>query len=287
MILITGATGKTGGEVSRQLAAAGIPFRVLVRNPDKAGPLRELGAEISIGDIADRAAVERAMEGVDKALLVMANEEQQLVWEKQFTDVAVAAGVDHLVYLSSVESVPESPNPIPQNHVAAEAYIRASGLTYTMVRPTFFMQMFTGMAPRIKETGKIVMPAGSGTIATTDLRDVAEIIVGIFTKPEGHENQSYDLTGPDLLTFIEIAACFSKLLGREIQYVDQPIDEFRSVLRAIKFPEWRVDAVSKELEAIGAGSIDHTTDTIGELLGRPPVSLEQFIRDHIDLFTDG
>ena len=84
MILITGATGKTGGEVSRQLAAAGIPFRVLVRNPDKAGPLRELGAEISIGDIADRAAVERAMEGVDKALLVMANEEQQLVWEKQF-----------------------------------------------------------------------------------------------------------------------------------------------------------------------------------------------------------
>lgn len=287
MILITGATGKTGGEVSRQLAAAGIPFRVLVRNPDKAGPLRELGAEISIGDIADRAAVERAMEGVDKVLLVMANEEQQLVWEKQFTDVAVAAGVDHLVYLSSVESVPESPNPIPQNHVAAEAYIRASGLTYTMVRPTFFMQMFTGMAPRIKETGKIVMPAGSGTIATTDLRDVAEIIVGIFTKPEGHENQSYDLTGPDLLTFIEIAACFSKLLGREIQYVDQPIDEFRSVLRAIKFPEWRVDAVSKELEAIGAGSIDHTTDTIGELLGRPPVSLEQFIRDHIDLFTDG
>lgn len=287
MILITGATGKTGGEVSRQLAAAGIPFRVLVRNPDKAGPLRELGAEISIGDIADRAAVERAMEGVDKALLVMANEEQQLVWEKQFTDVAVAAGVDHLVYLSSVESVPESPNPIPQNHVAAEAYIRASGLTYTMVRPTFFMQMFTGMAPRIKETGKIVMPAGSGTIATTDLRDVAEIIVGIFTKPEGHENQSYDLTGPDLLTFVEIAACFSKLLGREIQYVDQPIDEFRSVLRAIKFPEWRVDAVSKELEAIGAGSIDHTTDTIGELLGRPPVSLEQFIRDHIDLFTDG
>lgn len=287
MILITGATGKTGGEVSRQLAAAGIPFRVLVRNPDKAGPLRELGAEISIGDIADRAAVERAMEGVDKVLLVMANEEQQLVWEKQFTDVAVAAGVDHLVYLSSVESVPESPNPIPQNHVAAEAYIRASGLTYTMVRPTFFMQMFTGMAPRIKETGKIVMPAGSGTIATTDLRDVAEIIVSIFTKPEGHENQSYDLTGPDLLTFVEIAACFSKLLGREIQYVDQPIDEFRSVLRAIKFPEWRVDAVSKELEAIGAGSIDHTTDTIGELLGRPPVSLEQFIRDHIDLFTDG
>lgn len=286
MILITGATGKTGGEVSRQLAAAGMPFRVLVRNPDKAGPLRELGADIAIGDVADRSAVERAMEGVDKALLVLPNDEQQLVWEKQFTDVAVAAGVTHLLYLSSIESVPESTNPITRNHVAAEAHIRASGLTYTMLRPTFFMQMFTGMAARIKETGKIVMPAGSGTVATTDLRDVAEVIVGIFAKREGHENRSYDLTGPDLLTFVEIAECFSKVLGRDIQYVDQPLDEFRSVLRAIKMPEWRVDAVCKELASIGAGATDHTTGTIAELLGRPPCSLEQFIRDHVSLFTD-
>ena len=283
MILITGSTGKTGGEVARQLAAASIPFRALIRNRDKAGPIEALGSEIVIGDIGDQATLVRALDGVDKAFLVLGNDEEQLTLEKQFTDAAVAAGVQHLVYLSSLESVPESTNPITQNHVAAETYIRESGLTWTMIRPTFFMQMFEGMAPRIKSTGKIVMPAGAGTVSTTDLRDVAEVIVDALTKP-GHENKSYDLTGPELLTFSEIADQFSAILDRTIEYVDQPMDEFRAVLKSINMSEWRTDAVSKELEAIGAGAIDHTTDTIQELLGRPPTSLEQFIRDHAPLF---
>ncbi len=285
MILITGATGKTGGEVARQLAAAKLPFRALVRNVDKGRAVKALGAKIIVGDMADKAALQRAMEGVDKAFLVLSNDEEQLVLEKQFTDAAVAAHVGHLVYLSSLESVPESKNPITQNHVASENYIRESGLTWTMIRPTFFMQMFEGMAPRIKETGKIVMPAGNGTVSTTDLRDVGEVIVDVLTNNSGdHANQSYDLTGPELLTFAEIADKFSTVLGRRIEYVDQPMDAFEQVLRSINLPEWRVDAVCKELEAIAAGVVDHTTDTIETLLGRPATSLTRFIEDHRKLF---
>ena len=285
MILITGATGKTGGEVARQLAAAKLPFRALVRNVEKGHAVKALGAKIIVGDMADKAALQRAMEGVDKAFLVLSNDEEQLVLEKQFTDAAVAAHVGHLVYLSSLESVPESKNPITQNHVASENYIRESGLTWTMIRPTFFMQMFEGMAPRIKETGKIVMPAGNGTVSTTDLRDVGEVIVDVLTNNSGdHANQSYDLTGPELLTFAEIADRFSTVLGRRIEYVDQPIDAFEQVLRSINLPEWRIDAVCKELEAIAAGVVDHTTDTIEDLLGRPATSLTRFIEDHRKLF---
>ena len=280
MILITGATGKTGGEVARQLAAAKLPFRALVRNVEKGHAVKALGAKIIVGDMADKAALQRAMEGVDKAFLVLSNDEEQLVLEKQFTDAAVAAHVGHLVYLSSLESVPESKNPITQNHVASENYIRESGLTWTMIRPTFFMQMFEGMAPRIKETGKIVMPAGNGTVSTTDLRDV-----DVLTDNSGdHANQSYDLTGPELLTFAEIADRFSTVLGRRIEYVDQPMDAFEQVLRSINLPEWRIDAVCKELEAIAAGVVDHTTDTIEDLLGRPATSLTRFIEDHRKLF---
>ena len=117
------------------------------------------------------------------------------------------------------------------------------------------------------------------------LRDVAELAVKIFGE-SGHEGQSYDLTGPDLLTFVEIAELFSKVLGRDIQYVDQPLEEFRARLRAVKLPEWRVDAVCKELSSIAGGAVDHTTETLGKLLGRPPTSLEQFIRDHAGLFSD-
>jgi uncharacterized protein YbjT (DUF2867 family) len=285
MILITGATGKTGGEVARQLAAADVPFRALIRNPDKAEELNTLGAELVFGDIADKAFLSRALSGIDKAFLVMPNDEQQLVLEKQFTDAAVIAGVQHLVYLSSLESVPESTNPITRNHVAAENHIRESGVTWTIMRPTFFMQNFETSAPRIKDAGQIVMPVGNGTVSATDLRDVGEVIRETLTKT-GHENKSYDLTGPELLTFTEIAARFSKVLGTPVEFIDQPMKEFAELLRTIGLNEWRVDAVCKELEAIGAGVVDHTTDTIEELLGRPPFSLEQYITDHLSLFRD-
>jgi len=283
MILITGATGKTGGEVARQLAAAGVPFRALVRSPDKAAEIPQLGATIVVGDLADKESLKLALDGVEKAFLVLSNDEQQLVLEKQFTDAAVAGGVKHLVYLSSLESVPESKNPITQNHVAAENYIRKSGLIWTIIRPTFFMQNLASSATRIKDAGQIVMPAGNGTVSATDLRDVGEVIRIVLTEP-GHENKSYDLTGPELLTFAEIAARFSKVLGTDVQYVDQPMDEFRQILRSINLSEWRVEAVCKELEAIAAGVVDHTTETISELLGRAPTSLDEYIKDHAELY---
>lgn len=283
MILLTGATGKTGGEVARQLAAAGFPFRALVRTTAKAEALGNLGAEIVVGDVADDAALNRALEGVDRALLVMPNGEHQLLLENRFAYRAQRAGVRHLVKLSSLESLPQSVNPITRMHVASEDFIRESGMDWTMIRPTFFMQQFLGSAAAIREHRRISMPAGNGTIAPTDLRDVAAVIVRVLTE-DGHQNQSYDLTGPELLTLHEIAGIFSGVLGRDIAYFDQPEAEFRARLAGAKLAPWRIDAVCKEFEAIAAGVIDHTTGTMARLLGRPAGSLEQFIRDHLALY---
>jgi uncharacterized protein YbjT (DUF2867 family) len=283
MILLTGVTGKTGGEVARQLAAAGVPFRALIRNPAKADALRAMTADVVIGDVADDAVLNEALHGVARALLVMPNGEDQLSLERRFTDYAARAGVRHLVKLSSLESVPESTNPITRMHVASEQHIRDSGMAWTMIRPTFFMQIFLGSATAIREQRRITMPAGTGTIAPTDLRDVGAVIRRVLTEP-GHESQSYDLTGPELLTLAEIAARFSAVLGREIHYVDQPLAEFRARLSALGLAPWRIAAVCKEFEAIAAGVIDHTTGTVARLLGRPATSLEQFVRDHLALF---
>ena len=283
MILLTGVTGKTGGEVARQLSAAGVPFRALIRNQAKADAFPAMNCELVIGDVADDAVLAAALNGAERALLVMPNGEEQLRLESRFTDHAVRAGVRHLVKLSSLESVPESANPITRMHVASEQHIRDSGMDWTMIRPTFFMQTFLTSAKAIREQQRIAMPAGTGTIAPTDLRDVAAVIRRVLTEP-GHESQSYDLTGPELITLAEVAARFSAVLGRNVSYVDQPMAEFRQRLAGINLAPWRIDAVCKEFEAIAAGAIDHTTDTIARLLGRPPVSLEQFIRDHLALF---
>ncbi len=279
MILLTGATGNTGRETAKLLAQAGVPFRALIRNPDKAGPLEALGAEIAIGDFGDADALRNALAGIDKAYLVTPNEEQQAQWERQFVELAKEAGVGHVVYLSSMESVPGAKTPVTQAHVATEQQLRETGMAWTMVRPTFFNQLLLAAAKGVKEKNAIVFPLGTGPLVTTDVRDIAAVITLALTQP-GHENQSYDITGPDLVTMDEIAAIFSKVLGREISYVDQPIEDFANILRAIGVNEWRVKAVCDELTEISHGSLTRRTDTIEKLLGRPPISIEQFVQDY-------
>ncbi len=282
MILVTGATGKTGGEVARQLIGQGTPIRVFARDPSKLGSEFD-SAELVTGDFADRGAVEAAVSGVTKAVLILSNGEDQLDLEKQFTDCAAGAGVKHLVYLSSMESVPGTTNAITSMHVAAEDHIRASGMGWTMIRPTFFMQNLLGSARTIKAEDTISLPVGTGKIAATDMRDAASVMAAVLTGDDSHINQSYDLTGPSLMTMDEVAATFSSVLGREIRYVEQPLEEFGNYLGQF-LPAWRVNAVCEEFEAIAKGSVDHTTDTVKQILGRDPTSVEQFIRDHLGVF---
>jgi len=284
MILVTGATGKTGGEVAKHLAAKGAPFRVIVRSADKAAPLKDLGAEIVEGDLSDKACVEQAMQGVTKAFLVLPNTEEQEAIEKLFVDVCADNNV-HVVYLSSMESIPGCTTTVTKMHVRVEDYIREKGLTYTMIRPTFFMQLFVGSAAKIKETGNIVMPTADGKLVPTDLRDVGEVIARVLTE-NGHENQSYDITGPELITMGEVAERFTKVLGREFKHVSPPLTAYGEVLGKVGFPAWRVEAVCGELGGIAGGMITHKADEkMTELLGRPPRSIDEFLADHKDLFV--
>lgn len=283
MILVTGATGKTGGAVAKELAAHNIPFRVLVRNADKAADLKALGAEIAVGDMADKAAVSAALEGCDKAVLIMANGEQQLTMENLFTDCAVEAGVTHLVKLSSMESEPGTTKPIPAMHVASEEHIKASGMNWTMIRPTFFTQNFLSAARTIQASSEINLALGNAVVAPTDLRDVAEVIRLVLTD-DTHLNQSYDLTGPEALSLAQAAEKFSSVLGREIKYVPQSVEDFQNVLRKVGLPEWRVNAVGDEFRLLSEKASMHTTDTMQQILGRAPTSVEQFAKDHIGVF---
>lgn len=283
MILVTGATGKTGGQVAKELTAHSIPVRVLVRSAEKASALKDLGAEIAVGDMADKAAVSEALRGIDKAVLIMANGEHQLTMEKQFTDCAVAAGVKHLVKLSSMESKPGTTKPIPAMHVASEEYIKASGLNWTMVRPTFFTQNFLSAARTIKANGEIDLALGDAVVAPTDIRDVAEVIRLVLTD-DAHLNMEYDLTGPEALSLAQAAEKFSKVLGREIRYVPQSVEDFRKVLTQVGLPEWRVNAVCDEFRLLSDKAGTHTTDTIQQVLGRAPTSVEQFVKDHIEIY---
>lgn len=282
MILLTGVTGKIGGETARQLIAKGAKLRALVRDAGKAADLQAAGVELVVGDIADAGTVKRALAGVDKAFLLLPNGEQQEANEKQFTDLCVAAGVKHLVKMSSMEATATAQTPIPRAHWAVEEYIRASGLAWTMVKPNFFMQNLLASAKSIREQDRFSLPMGAGTTGMADARDIGAVCAEVLTG-RGHAGKSYEITGPEVLNFAQVAERFSAVLGRKIAYVPLPMEQFRERMTGVLKP-WHLDAVCQLFQEIADIGLDHTTDTFRKLIGRDPIPLRQFIEDHIALF---
>jgi uncharacterized protein YbjT (DUF2867 family) len=285
MILITGATGKTGKEAAKRLRAKGAHVRAIVRNPDKAADLAALGVEIVAGDVGDRDTLAKALRGIQKAVLVLPNGPRQLLLELQFAEAAEAAGVKHLLKLSSMEAVVGAKNPVHQTHLQVEDRIQHSTLAWTMIRPNFYMQNFLANAATIRAQGKFFLPFGAhGKAAMTDVRDVAEVIAHVLTTP-GHERRSYEITGPEVLSFAQVAAKLSEALGKPVEYVDMDPAEYRKRLSQFLTSVWHLDAVCDIFAEIRNGYVAPVTNTFRELVGREPTSIAQFIRDHRALFT--
>jgi uncharacterized protein YbjT (DUF2867 family) len=264
------------------LLAKGARCRVLVRNEAKAAELKAAGVELVVGDIADAGTLRRALEGVEKALLIMPNGRTQQASETQFTDLAVAAGLKHLVKMSSMEAVAHAKTPIPQAHWAVEEHIRTSGLPWTMIKPNFFMQNLLTSANSIRQQRRFSLPMGNGTTGMADVRDIGAVCAEVLTG-KGHAGKSYEITGPEVLTFHDVAERFSEVLGEKVEYVPMPIEQFRERMKNVLEP-WHLNAVSELFREIDEIGLDHTTDTFRKLMGREPVSLRQFIRDNLALF---
>lgn len=284
MILLTGATGKTGGETAKALAAKGVKIRALVRNAEKAASLKAAGIELAIGDASDAASVQKALADVDRLLVLLPNSQQQLDLEKQLVDQAKKAGVRHIVKMSSMEAMASATTPIPKIHWASEEHIRKSGLAWTMVKPNFFMQNLLASARSIKENGSFSLPMGTGKTAMSDTRDIGAVTAEALSG-KGHEGKSYEITGPQLLTFGQVAERFSEVLGRKINYVAADPAAYLEILKRVLPNEWHANAVSQLFAQIAEGGLNHTTDVFKKLMGREPISLTQFLRDHIGAFS--
>jgi uncharacterized protein YbjT (DUF2867 family) len=280
MILLTGVTGKTGGAVANALIEKGVTFRALVRDADKAAAFKEAGAELIVGDMGDRDAVARALDGVDKAALILPNSQEQKDMELQFVDLAAEAGVKHLVKLSSLEARDDATSPVPQLHWAVEEHIRETGMEWTMIRPNFFMDNLLGAGRTIKSDGNFALPMADGIVVPMDCRDIgatiAEVLIG-----EGHAGQSYEISGPEQMTFHDIADQFSAVLGKKVEYVNAEPVAYRDRVAPFLSSEWHADAVSHLFGEIRDGVlIPQVNDTFKKLVGREPITFQQFVRDH-------
>ena len=281
MILLTGITGNIGSATARALLDQGVKFRALVRNLEKAEPWAEKGVELLQGDLDDAASVQRALAGVDRALLVMPNGEFQERAELAFTQAAQAARLGWLIKLSSPEAVRGTTSPIPLAHIAAEDAIMASGLKWTFVRPSFYMQNFRGSVKTAQTTGKLSMPMGNGTIAVTDNNDAGLFIAKILTDADStpHYGQCYDITGPDpVMSFHDVARAIGETIGKPVVYDDCDPKAFQEAIRPFHRNQWHSDAVARLFAEIANGRTPgHKTDTFQKIMGRPGRSLREYL----------
>jgi uncharacterized protein YbjT (DUF2867 family) len=272
MIAVTGATGAIGSRVAARLAGAGVPMRLLVRDPARA-PAHP-GAEVRrIGGYAAGDDVRAALEGADTLFLVPAAESaDRIEHHRTAIEAAVAAGVRHLIYLSFVDARPDSTFTLGRDHWATEEIIRATGVAHTFPR----MNLYMDFLPDMVVDGVVRGPAGDGRYAAILRDDVAASVAAILTS-QGHEGRAYDLTGPAAFSLAEAAELMTRATGRPVRFVDETDEEAYASRSGYGAPDWQVEAWVTTYHAIRDGSLARVSPHVRELTGRDPVSLEQYL----------
>jgi uncharacterized protein YbjT (DUF2867 family) len=280
MILVIGATGTVGSEVVRQLVATGERPRALVRDPATAR--QRLGDQVEhvVGDLDRPETIAAALAGVDRVFLLTTQSSRQPEWERAVIGAAARTGVGQLVKLSVFRANEQSPLQVARQHGQAERVLAQSGLAATILRPVFFMQNLLAMV----HDGAIATAAGDGRVAMVDARDIAAVAVATLTGG-GHAGKTYTLTGPEALTFYQVASVLSRQTGRPLRHVRVPPDKVRVALQGRGVAAWYADDMAKLHSMLAVGYEEVVTDDIHRVTGRPPRTLAQFAGDHAGVLT--
>ena len=283
MKLVVGATGTNGREIVRRLAGSGVAVRALVRRLDKGAELQAPNVSLAAGDLDDPASLDSALSGVDRALFVAAVDERYVGWFRNFVAAAQRAGAPHVVKFSALGADPDSPSVLLRQHGETDRMLADSVLRYTILRPNSFHQNMLWSAGTIKNQGAFYLPLKEGCQSLVDVRDIAAVALKALTD-EGHAGQTYELTGPESLSYHDVAAILTRVLGKPVRYVDVPPEAARESMIQAGSPEWNARAVVELLVTFATGSAARRTDVIERLTGHRPISFEQFATDHAAAF---
>jgi uncharacterized protein YbjT (DUF2867 family) len=279
-VLVTGATGNTGSGLVQALRKAGVNVRAFVRNEAKAQSLKDLGAEIVVGDLDRPETIAPAVEGVDRIYLLTWNGPTQAQQAINVIQAAKKAGIPHIVRHSMWGS---KNSRIVQQGDQVEAALFSSGLPWTLIKPTFFMQNLMMAAQTIASDGMLYWDTGDGKLGMIDLRDIVDAAFAVLTG-DGHEGKSYILTGPEAVSMHEVANTFSKVLGKKVTYVSVPGEAALQSMLSMGFPEWIARGYGELMAGFSEGFASRTTDNVKTLTGHPARSIEQFVRDFAQVF---
>jgi uncharacterized protein YbjT (DUF2867 family) len=288
-VLVIGATGRVGVAVLTALdalpAAHRPHIRALARRPDAVAATSN-PISIVTGDLRDASALKSAITGVDTIFLMTGDSRDQVALECGVIAAAVAAGRPRIVKLSAITAgLPARPS-FGALHGAIEDDLRASGLPFTILRPTMFFQSLELFAGPIKSANRLIAPAGLGAVAMIDIADVAAVATCVITQPN-HDRKTYTLTGAAALTMVDVAGALSKNSGRAISYINPPLPIARLMMYFAGGMDWWLSGKITDLfGAIRQGAEAVVHHDVQALLGREPVSIETYISNRSDFWLE-
>ena len=283
MILVTGAAGKTGRAVIRALAARGAAVRALVHRAEQRDVVTEAGArEVVTGDMRVASDLLPALKGVRAVYHIPPNvSPDEVTLGEAMIGAALAAGVEHFVYHSVLHPQVEA---MPHHwlKLRVEEALFASGLPYTILQPTAYMQNVLGQRQSIVDEGRYVVPYAVETrLSLVDLRDVAEVVALVLTAP-GHLWATYELVGTEPLSQTEVAAQLSRALDRPVRAEALSREVWAEQARAAGLGEYQVETLLKMFRYYERFGFSGNSRVMEQLLGRSARSFGAFAAEAAD-----
>jgi uncharacterized protein YbjT (DUF2867 family) len=295
-ILVTGAAGRVGAvgrTVTELLLKRGKPVRAMVRNEDdRAQVLRDMGAEVVVGDLLDLDSVNRVIAGCETMYFGLSISDAYLAATVNTAAVAKQHGVKAFINMSQMtvsqmSTTETTPSPQHKLQWLSEQALNWSGLPVVHVRPTIFLEgFFLTLTPdSIRQSNQIRLPFGEGKTSPVAAEDVARVVATLLENPQSHIGKIYELTGPQSENMYFYAQEYSKALGRTITFRDIPVEPWRDALLERGWPLHVVNHLAAMADLHRAGRFDRMSDDARTLTGQGPLSVQEFVRKNAAAFT--
>jgi uncharacterized protein YbjT (DUF2867 family) len=281
MILITGPTGKIGKELVKELHDRGLPFKVMARSTEALKEFAAKGIPAVHGDFEHPESFNNVLAGIDTVFLLTIPQPEILAVEAKFLNACKTKAVRYVVRTSAMGANPWAASALIRNHGRCETQLEDSGLAWTILRPTIFMQnLVPFIGANVARESTLFAPAGEARMPWVDTRDIAAVAAQVLTG-KGHEGLVYEITGPEALTYTQVAERLSTLVGRQIRYVDVPDGAALQSMLTMGMTPWMAEGLITlyHLFKANAGTA-LALDTVERITGRPARSLTAYLKEN-------
>ena len=287
-ILVTGASGNIGSEVVKQLLsdAPAVSIKAAVHSSQNVKKVKyDDRVKVIQIDYNEPETVREALNGVDKLFLLTPDVPNAADLASNVVIEARKAGIRHIVKQSVMGANLEADVGTMRLHSEAEKVIEQSGIPFTFLRPNEFMQNFVNFhSPSIRGNNAFYVPLEDAKVSLVDVRDIAAVAVKSLTDEDRHKNKIYLITGPEALSYHQVAEILSNTTGRKINYVNISDEQARAAMKEIGMSDWLINTVSELSDYFRKGKASEISPAVDEVTGNKPISFSQFANDYVDAF---